>query len=65
MATTKYDVNGAAQYVGMSRDFLNRHRVTGAGPAFLKLGGRIFYTEDDLEAWLASRRRTSTSQAAA
>jgi hypothetical protein len=24
MATTKYDVIGAAEYIGMSRDFLNR-----------------------------------------
>lgn len=62
MSATRYDVKGAADYVGMSVAFLNRHRITGTGPAYLKLGGRIYYPESDLDAWLNSRRRTSTSE---
>lgn len=64
MAINKHDVKSAARYIGMSVDFLNRHRITGAGPAFLKLGGRIFYIEADLDAWLMSKRRSSTSEVA-
>ena len=62
MPTARYDVKGAADYIGMSVAFLNRHRITGTGPAYLKLGGRIYYPEDKLDAWLNSRLRQSTSQ---
>lgn len=62
MSAPRYDVKGAAEYIGMSVAFLNRHRISGDGPAYLKLGGRIWYPETDLDTWLASRRRTSTSQ---
>lgn len=62
MSTTRYDVKGAAGYIGMSAAFLNRHRITGTGPAYLKLGGRIYYPQDKLDAWLNSRLRQSTSQ---
>ena len=63
MSATRYDVKGAADYIGMSVGFLNRHRITGSGPAYLKLGGRIYYPEDKLDAWLNSRLRVSTSEA--
>ena len=62
MSATRYDVKGAADYIGMSVAFLNRHRITGTGPAYPKLGGRIYYPEDKLDAWLNSRLRQSTSQ---
>lgn len=61
MSATRYDVKGAADYIGMSVAFLNRHRITGDGPAFLKLGGRVWYEQADLDAWVNSRRRFSTS----
>lgn len=62
MIKQRYDVKGAADYIGMSAAFLNRHRLTGFGPTFLKVGGRVYYLESDLDAWLNSRRRSSTSQ---
>lgn len=34
---------------------LERWRLTGQGPAFVRLGRRIAYREADVEAWLASR----------
>ena len=61
MSATRFDVRGAAEYIGMSSAFLNRRRVTGNGPAYLKLGGRIFYPQSDLDAWLQGQRRISTS----
>ncbi len=36
-------------------------RVAGKGPAYRKMGRRVFYTRGDLELFLAASRRTSTS----
>jgi predicted DNA-binding transcriptional regulator AlpA len=53
----------AATYTGLSESTLAKRRLYGMPPAFLSLGGRaIGYTIDDLDAWLESCRRQSTSQ---
>jgi hypothetical protein len=57
-------VSWAADYTGLSVSFFNRARLDGDGPVFLKLGRRVVYERADLDAWLASCRRTSTSEAA-
>jgi predicted DNA-binding transcriptional regulator AlpA len=54
-------VEVAADHVGLSVSTLNKLRVFGGGPVFLKLGRRVAYDVADLDAWLASKRRTSTS----
>jgi DNA-binding transcriptional MerR regulator len=51
----------AATMLGLSPRTLERYRCTGFGPAFRKLGRRVLYRPDDLEAWLAAQLRTSTS----
>mgnify|MGYP000438569516 CR=1 FL=1 len=51
----------AAQYLGISTSTLNKLRVLGGGPAYHKLGRIVGYSHADLDAWLASRRRRSTS----
>lgn len=60
--TSRLDVEGAADYLDVSPSFLNKGRLTGRGPAFLKLGSKVVYEKADLDAWLVSCRRTSTSQ---
>lgn len=40
---------------------LERWRWTGDGPAFLKVGGRVAYRLQDIEAWEADRLRRSTT----
>jgi len=52
----------AAQRLGVSTSYLNKLRLTGGGPVFMKLGAKVVYSPADLSAWAASRRRTSTSQ---
>ena len=53
----------AANYIGLSESTLAKRRLYGQPPAFLNLGGRaIGYAIDDLDAWLESCRRRSTSQ---
>lgn len=59
---SRYDVEDAAEYIGLSVSFLNKARVTGKGPVYLKLGSKVIYEIADLDTWLNSHRRTSTSQ---
>lgn len=51
----------AAAFLGLSGRTLEKHRCTGTGPIFRKLGGRVVYAIDDLESWAADRARNSTS----
>jgi excisionase family DNA binding protein len=51
----------AASHVGLSKQTMAKMRVYGGGPPFLKLGRRVLYDPTDLDRWLASHRRASTS----
>ena len=51
----------AANWLGLSPRTLDRYRVTGEGPAFFRLGRLVRYRREDIETWLAGRRRFSTS----
>jgi|HubBroStandDraft_6_1064221.scaffolds.fasta_scaffold656270_2 predicted DNA-binding transcriptional regulator AlpA len=52
----------AANYLGYAESTLEKKRLTGDGPPFIKLGGLVVYDTRDLDAWLAARRATSTSE---
>ena len=53
----------AAAYTGLSESTLAKRRLYGLPPQFLSLGGRaVGYAIDDLDAWLESCRRQSTSE---
>jgi excisionase family DNA binding protein len=52
----------AAALVGLSIPTLNKLRVYGGGPSFLKLGRAVRYRRTDLDTWLQSRLRGSTSE---
>jgi predicted DNA-binding transcriptional regulator AlpA len=51
----------AGAYVGLAVQTLARMRVSGEGPHFHKLGRRVVYSRADLDAWVAARKRRSTS----
>ena len=51
----------AARHLGLSTRTLERYRVSGEGPVFIKFGGRVRYLREDLDDWAKSRRRRSTS----
>ncbi|WP_426418223.1 helix-turn-helix transcriptional regulator [Bradyrhizobium genosp. A] len=55
------DTKGAAEYTGFTKSRLEKLRCTGDGPVFIKRGGEVRYDPDDLDAWLASLKRRSTS----
>ncbi len=44
---------------------LEQWRWSGKGPAYVKLGGRVRYRVQDLESWIESRVRRSTSDTGA
>ena len=51
----------AAPYVRLSPRTLERHRVTGEGPQFLKVGRLVFNRQADLDKWLEKTVRRSIS----
>jgi len=51
----------AAVHLGLSPRTLEKHRCSGTGPIYRKLGGRVVYAIDDLDAWAEIGRRHSTS----
>lgn len=51
----------AGAFLGLSPRTLERFRVQGCGPSFLKLGRRVIYSRDDLVKWAEGQRRSSTS----
>lgn len=55
-------VEEAAKRLRLSTSTLNKWRVSGEGPAFVKLDRRVLYRAADLEAWLQHGRRHSTSE---
>ena len=52
----------AACLLRLSERTLERSRVTGLGPLFVKLGRRVFYRQSDLDDWVTSRICQSTSE---
>ncbi len=51
----------AAKLLRLKTQTLNKMRVEGRGPEFLKLGRKVVYKPADLSAWAESGRRKSTS----
>ncbi|MCB5207432.1 helix-turn-helix transcriptional regulator [Methylovorus mays] len=52
----------AAQFLGLSKAFLERDRWAGAKVPFIKIGARaVRYRLEDLQAYIESRVRLSTS----
>ena len=51
----------AAAYLGLSASALEKKRITGDGPEFVRLGGRaIGYELAALDAWIEEQRKKSS-----
>jgi predicted DNA-binding transcriptional regulator AlpA len=59
------NVAEAAKLANLGVSTLNKLRLTGDGPSYIKLGRRVVYARDDIEGWMQSKRRRSTSDAIA
>ncbi len=51
----------AAKRLGIPKSTLEKLRLSGGGPIFVKRGKSVFYTEQDLTEWVQANRRRSTS----
>jgi len=59
------DTKEAAKHVRLSPATLERLRVKGGGPTFINpIARRIVYDVVDLDCWMRSRKRESTSETA-
>ena len=63
-AVRKIPVVEAAAFLGVSKSWLDKKRVDGGGPAYLKIGRRVVYDLNDLEEFGASKRLRNTSDLA-
>lgn len=50
-----------AEITGMSVRSLQTWRLRGGGPAYVKLGTAVRYRRGDIDAWLESNLKSSTS----
>jgi excisionase family DNA binding protein len=57
----RLSVKDAANYVPCGVSTLNKLRVKGGGPRFIKLGGRVLYDTRDLDQWIEANKYASTS----
>lgn len=53
----------AANRLNLSVSTLNKARLTGSGPRFVKLGTSVRYRTEDLDAWVSAQIVASTSEA--
>lgn len=51
---TRLKVPEASQYLGVGVSTLDKMRMEGRGPRYVKLGGRVFYRPEDLDAYIAA-----------
>jgi len=52
----------AARFLGLSGRTLEKHRYFGTGPVYRRIGGRVVYSVDDLQAWADLGTKLSTSE---
>lgn len=62
LPTKYYDTKSAAKYLGLSHKTLEKYRVYGGGPRFLKMGHRARYLVADLDSWVGQNYYNSTSE---
>ncbi len=55
------DEDEAGKILGLSVRSLQGFRLKGNGPPYVKIGRRVLYSRAELAAYIAARRRTSTS----
>ena len=51
----------AARLLNLSVSWLAKRRLAGDGPAYIKMGGAVRYSQAALEQWMKAQQRMSTS----
>jgi predicted DNA-binding transcriptional regulator AlpA len=52
----------AAKYSNLSKSNMNKLRVYGGGPLYIKVGARVVYDRSDIDTWLTDKKVANTSQ---
>jgi predicted DNA-binding transcriptional regulator AlpA len=52
----------AATYLRLTPRTLAKYRSEGGGPNFAKLGGRVVYPKEDIDAWIRQCTVSSTAE---
>jgi excisionase family DNA binding protein len=64
-STTYLSTAQVADYLNISKSWLEKLRVSGFGPPFYKVGPRrVLYKREDLDQWIGECRVNSTSEQA-
>lgn len=58
----KLNVGEFAHWSGLSVSTVNKMRLNGTGPRYLKFGRRVLYDLRDAESWAAEQARSHTSE---
>lgn len=53
----------AAARLSVSKSYLDKLRMNGGGPPFVKIGARVAYDPADLATWLEGQKRQDTGRA--
>ena len=56
------NTRGAADHLACSTSYLEKRRLTGGGPRFIKIGKAVRYKLADLDAFADARSHISTSE---
>jgi predicted DNA-binding transcriptional regulator AlpA len=59
---TLLTVSGAAEFLQLSESWLNKARISGDGPRFIKMGRSVRYSLEALEEFKRANARGSTSE---
>jgi predicted DNA-binding transcriptional regulator AlpA len=51
----------AASYIPLSKSNLDKLRVAGGGPRYIKIGKRVLYDQTDLDRWIDEHKQASTA----
>ena len=57
-----FDTKQAAAYLTVSPGTLAHMRVTGDGPRYARVGRRVIYALEDLDAWVEERKQRFTGE---
>lgn len=60
--TELLDLNETAKALRVPVATLRHWRATGTGPAFFRQGKRLFTTQEDVNAWIASQREKAMAR---
>jgi hypothetical protein len=58
---TLLKTEATANRLNVSPRTLEKWRLSGSGPLYIKMGSLVYYAEADIENWLVRQKRRSTS----